>query len=266
MWPKFRFKRSRGEALHARSSVAIAKQMACFPPIDLGAGAAQKIAVIGDIHGMDAAFEDLLAQLAEQEPEARLICVGDLIDRGEGSAAVLRRAFDLRHRVEVLLGNHEEMLLRFLDAPETNGARWLRYGGLQCFASFDIGGVSDTSAPECMWVARDALREAIGPELEAWLRSLPRSWQSGNVVVVHGGADPWLPISRQTNQSLTWGHPDFGHRARTDGFWVVHGHTIVETPSCANGIISVDTGAYAGGGLTAAVISADSVHFVTVKS
>ena len=221
-----------------------------------------KLAVIGDVHGMLGPLERLLDRVAREHPEAKVISVGDLIDRGERSAEVLRLAHARRGQLHCLLGNHEEMLLRFLEAPETEAARWFRNGGLQTMASFGIGPIGlAPDGPACVDL-RDRLRAALGPEIEAWLRSLPRFLQSGSVVVTHAGADPWLPIDRQPPQALTWGASDFGRRRRTDGIWIVHGHTIVDQPRAADGVISVDTGAFAGGALTLAVIEAGGVRFL----
>jgi serine/threonine protein phosphatase 1 len=225
---------------------------------------AQDLAVIGDVHGCDSLLQALLDQIEAEAPEAQLVLVGDLIDRGEASAQVLDMVFARRARCIALRGNHEELMLEFLEVPERAGARWLRNGGLQTLASFDIGGVTERTPDEGLRHARDQLRASLGAEKEAWLRACPRAWTSGNVTVTHAGADPWLPISAQKPSCLTWGHPDFGLRARTDGIWVVHGHTIVETPVCDQGIISVDTGAYASGRLTSALISGQGVRFISV--
>lgn len=222
----------------------------------------QPLAVIGDVHGMAEPFVRLLDRLAQEAPGARVICVGDLIDRGEHSAEVLAAVRE--REIEVILGNHEEMLLRFLEAPKREGARWLRNGGLQTLASFGIGGVTASAAPERMVTARDALRAALGLEGETWLRGLPRLIVSGNVAVSHAGADPWRPISQQVPAALSWGHADFGQRARTDGLWVVHGHVVVPAPRVENGVISIDTGAYAGGPLSAALIAGGETRFLGV--
>lgn len=225
--------------------------------------AGREIAVVADVHGMGRAFEAMLDLLAIEAPRAQIILVGDLIDRGEETAQVLRRAYGAGF--EVLRGNHEEMLLKFMDKPEESGS-WLRYGGLQTLASFGVGGVRDSSSAAELRAARDALRTAMGAELEGWLRGLPRMWRGGNVAVTHAGADPWCPIDAQPRQALTWGHPEFGKRARRDGLWVVHGHEIVPAPILAGGIISLDTGAYAGGGLTAVVLSGGTARFLSVPS
>ena len=213
---------------------------------------------IGDIHGR----ADLLYRLLDRlDPALPVLCVGDYVDRGEHSAEVLRFLRDTP-AITCLKGNHEVMLLAFLDAPET-GANWLRNGGLQTLASFAIAGLSESSKGAPLVQARTALRAAMGEELIDWLRNLPLCWQSGNVAVVHAGADPATPIATQREDFLLWGHPDFTRTPRADGVWVVHGHTIVDTPSASDGRIAIDTGAFATNRLTAARIAAGEVSFIS---
>ena len=222
---------------------------------------------VGDIHGCDVLLGKLLARLEElSHPTAKLVLVGDYVDRGEQSAEALRRI----HRMQTeagpelmicLLGNHDRMLLDFLDDPQGTGPRWFRHGGLQTLASYGIPGVALT-APEALWTAaRDRLREGMGEALETWLRGLPLSWSSGNVFVCHAGADPDRPIGMQVERTLLWGHDAFESTPRSDGIWVVHGHTITERARPQGGRIPVDTGAYATGRLTAALLETGKVQF-----
>lgn len=221
---------------------------------------------IGDIHGRDDLLSRLLDRMAEIAPDIRLVFVGDYVDRGEESPNVLRRLQALQvnnPQTVCLIGNHEQMLLQFLDSPARTGPRWLRYGGLQTMAGYAVAPVAET-ASEAKWNdARDRLRSALGPHTEEWLRNLPTLWQSGNVAVLHAGADPAQPLADQDDNTLIWGHPDFDTKLRSDGQWVVHGHTIVDEASPKAGRISIDTGAYATGRLTAALIRSGSVKFFT---
>jgi Calcineurin-like phosphoesterase len=216
------------------------------------------IYVIGDIHGRADLLVRLLARL---DPAIPVLCVGDYVDRGEHSAEVLRILQD-SPAITCLKGNHETMLLDFLDAPRT-GANWLRNGGLQTLASFGIAGQSESSKGADLETARNALGVAMGDGLINWLRNLPLFWQSGNVAVVHAGADPTTPIATQREDFLVWGHPDFTKTPRADGIWVVHGHTITDAPTASNGRIAVDTGAFATNRLTAARIAPGEVSFIS---
>lgn len=225
----------------------------------------EPFSVIGDIHGQINCLNSLLTKIDQDHAHSRLVFVGDYIDRGDHSAQVLTKLYELsqsRPETVCLMGNHEEMMLSFLDNPERSGNRWMRYGGLQTMASFGAFRLVENNSPEALVDARDQLQKILPTGLESWLRNLPRHWQSGNVAVVHAGADPAKPIEGQKPKTLTWGHPDFGMRARKDGVWVVHGHTIVDMPQEQNGVISVDTGAYATGRLTAAHIDAGTVEFI----
>ncbi|WP_051489350.1 metallophosphoesterase [Roseivivax halodurans] len=223
-------------------------------------------AAIGDVHGRDDLLERLLGRLEGELPAgAPLVLLGDYVDRGAASAGVLRRlqALDAEARVTCLCGNHEAMLIEFLDYPVLAGPRWLRNGGVQTLESFGVTGMP--AGPEASdWEAlRDRFRGAMGGDLETWLRARPLRWQSGNVAAVHAGADPARPLSDQRDDVLLWGHPSFATMRRRDGTWVVHGHTIVPRPAAAGGRISVDTGAYATGVLTAAIVEPGSVRFVS---
>jgi serine/threonine protein phosphatase 1 len=197
---------------------------------------------------------------------ADLIFVGDYVDRGEESRAVLERlaalCTDHPSQVTCLLGNHEQMLLDFLDDPEANAGRWLRNGGLQTLASFSVGGVTENPAPETARQAAHDLRAQLGPDLEAWLRSRPVQHRDGNVHFVHAAADPALPMSVQDRKHLIWGHPAFATVPRSDGQWVVHGHTIVDAPAAADGRISIDTGAWYSGRLTSVRLSPEGLSFL----
>lgn len=232
------------------------------PAVDVGSPPesvqpAQPLAVIGDIHGRHDLLMRLLGTIDDTQT---IICVGDYVDRGDESAAVLR-ALAARPDIICLLGNHEEMMLNFIDTPEKSGNRWMRYGGLQTIASFGVGGVHEGAGEEVMKQARDALVLAMGDDLIAWLRRLKKYHISGNVAVVHAGADPYIPIEDQSGHILIWGHPAFGTVARPDKMWVIHGHTIVGAPTITHGCVAIDTGAYATGTLTAVMVSSQGFDF-----
>lgn len=222
---------------------------------------------VGDIHGRADLLEALLARIRDQAgARVPLVFLGDYIDRGEGSAAVLAHLQALQRggwgaEVVCLSGNHEAMMLDFLDAPETGGPLWLHNGGAQTLASFGV--YPPGRAPDALRAARDDLRTALPPGTEAWLRALPLHWRSGNVFAAHAGADPNTPLDQQDAAHLLWGHPEFERTPRTDGIWVAHGHTIRDTATAHEGRIGLDTGAYATNRLSAALIAEGECRFLT---
>jgi crotonobetaine/carnitine-CoA ligase len=124
----------------------------------------------------------------------------------------------------------------YLDAPEAT-ARTLKDGRLH---TGDIG--------------------SLGPDGSLWLDQLPLSWSSGNLWVVHAGADPARAMPDQTARVLLWGHPEFDSAPRGDDAWVAHGHVERDTPEIHDGRIGVDTAAWATGRLTAVAIKPDGSH------
>lgn len=240
--------------LFGRTSIVSAPEykVVDIPPLALD----HSFVAIGDVHGCDDLLERLLERIALEAPDAELVFVGDYIDRGEQNAQVLHRLMNLQGAV-CLLGNHERMCLDFIDDPESKGKRWLRHGGLQTVASFGVSGSS--SDPVGL---RDAMVDAMGEDMITWLRGLPLTYSNGNVCAVHAAAHPERSIEEQSDNALLWGHPKFGKQPRSDGLWIVHGHSIVDTPQVSQGVVSIDTGAYATGRLSAAHFIDSDVQFV----
>ena len=232
------------------------------------------VCIIGDIHGRSDLLDTLVRHLCHEPDPARtrVILVGDLIDRGPDSAGVLARVRDWCAApapfaaVGCLMGNHERMMLDFLEDPVSHGPRWLSNGGDATLESFGLSPYRRLpgSAPGSTLVAlRDDLLGALPDGLHSWLLALPLIWQEDHIVVTHAGADPGRPMEAQTSTSLLWGHHSFMTRSRSDGLWVAHGHMITRTPSARNGRIAVDTGAWRTGCLTAAVLNAQGVCFIS---
>lgn len=230
------------------------------------------LCIIGDLHGRLDLLEAMLALVAGQ-PDAeavRLIFVGDMIDRGPDSAGVLRHLHGLCSRVPerviCLRGNHERMFLDFLADPVGQGPRWLNAGGSETLSSFGLGQrVPGRSAADRFQALAGALREALPPARLAWLSGLPLYWQEDELAVTHAGADPARAIAGQTERALLWGHPDFTRHSRRDGIWVAHGHVILPEPRIHDGRISVDTGAWRSGRLSAAWIDAGGLRFLEAR-
>ena len=221
--------------------------------------------IIGDVHGRI----DLLDQLLKRCPAhaENLVFLGDIVDRGEESARALERVkalCDAEEGTVCLRGNHEEMLIDFLKDPQGEGPRWLKCGGLQTLASYGVRGLSPHSTGEALDVAAASLEAAMTPELIEWIRTRQTFWQSGTLVAVHAAADPNLPMDAQREDSLLWGHSGFMSAPRSDGLWVAHGHTVMNAPIFEQSRISLDTGAYYTGRLSAAMVEPDgSVAFIT---
>ena len=115
--------------------------------------------LVGDIQGCFESLQALLAEVGFGDAD-RLWCVGDLVNRGPDSLAVLRFARNLGDRFACVLGNHD---LHFLA---------MVYGGHPHRATDTMESL--LAAPDCL-------------ELAEWLRRLPLLIEDQNRLVVHAG-------------------------------------------------------------------------------
>jgi serine/threonine protein phosphatase 1 len=211
---------------------------------------------IGDVHGH---YDGLmrLIDLVQLESDDHLYFVGDLVDRGCQSAAVVD--FVRKHATGCVLGNHEQLLL------DAFGDRHVNANALQAWLY--SGGQATLSSYERM----DLLTEHVN-----WLRSLPIYLDLGDVWLVHAGLDPERSLAEQTADECCWirdafhdnPHPYFSDKL------VITGHTITFTfPSIAPGQLvagpgwlNIDTGAYhpRSGWLTALDLDNEQVYQTNV--
>lgn len=223
---------------------------------------------MGDIHGRDDLLAALLRRIVEDAAarrdgrRTRLVFLGDYVDRGDGSKAVitlLAGLADLPGEPAVFLrGNHEAALLAFLEGPERH-ASWLAIGGRQTLASYGVA-VPSAGAPAAdLRTARDAFVAALGGHLQ-FLNRTQLLHRSGSTIFVHGGYDSRAAPESQDERVLLWPAAPPGNPG--PGILLVHGHFAAPGPVETPGRICVDTGAYYSGRLTAARLDA-SLGFVS---
>ncbi len=220
-----------------------------------------RLYVVGDVHGCAdqlGKMEQLIMSDAGGEyGAATIVYVGDIVDRGPDTAGVVNRlsapAAYGPHRL-VLLGNHEQMMLKFVTQPHA-AARWLDFGGAETLASYGI-----YRDPRLGWdYSANKWRALLNANIPRhhidFLRSLPRSVQFGRYFISHAGVDPSKPLSEQSLYDLLWTPSTSG--CRVAGVTLVHGHTVVNQPEISPDRIKLDTGAYATGRLTAVCLAPD---------
>ena len=217
--------------------------------------AGERIYAVGDVHGRLDLLEALIAAIeaddAERSPaQTCVVLLGDLVDRGPDSAGVIAaaRAWGRQRRVRILLGNHEEMLLRALDSDELM-RHFLRYGGRETILSYLSE--PDTYHRADLAGARELMQAAIPDEDLDFIRSFEDSIAIGDYLFVHAGVHPDTALDEQRTADLRWIREPFLSHPDSFGPVVVHGHTITDKPHVRHNRIGLDTGAYRSGRLTA---------------
>lgn len=231
----------------------------------------QLVYAVGDIHGRFDLLQDLLARIEEDRSRrwgvdaCRIVFLGDYVDRGFQSRDVLHHLLTLSNEgndILCLRGNHEDMMLGFIDDPVMYEG-WLQYGGLATLASYGVA-VNDTTTVGADLLATAArLKDALPEAHYHFLHGMPASHQIGDYVFVHAGLRPGVALADQTKADMWSIRHEFTEANHDFGVRVVHGHTGVQNPLLLPHRVAVDTIAYATGRLTAAAIQGETVDFLT---
>jgi serine/threonine protein phosphatase 1 len=191
---------------------------------------------IGDIHGCFTALKALV-EFVPFRSDDRLIALGDYVDRGPDTAAVLDWLIEYRkhHDLIALRGNHELMMLRARESPLALEC-WLACGGdnaLRSYSHFgDEGRLVDV--PEAHW-------EFLEEHLEA-------GYETDRHLFVHANAYPDVALAEQPDVMLYWEPCEFparhqsgkvmicGHTSQKSGHPRTWGHAVcIDTWACGRG-------------------------------
>lgn len=211
------------------------------------------IYAVGDIHGRFDLYQRLERQIIEDaasiDGQKLLILLGDLVDRSAGVSGLIDHLLGpdpAGFKRVTLCGNHEDMMCRFLNDPAKNRA-WLDYGGAETLASY---GVHHLGAKTPIGTIQHQLTTAIPTDHRDFLMGLPLSLSVGEYVFAHAYFDLDKSAGAQDATALLWGDPARADHAQK-GRQLIHGHVIVDEARIRPNRISIDTGAYKTGVLTA---------------
>ena len=204
----------------------------------------RRILAVGDVHGEADCLERLWAKIAFDDAHDLLVFLGDYIDRGSAPVRTLQfvqRQTEKYRNVHALMGNHEAMMLSYVDA----------YGlGCTLLGQFDL------------WLANGgkitrkqlaALPAAEAKALTEFVRQRPISFRTSHedeeILFVHAGVNP---VAEDSREDMLWIREEFfmGYYGDTV---VVVGHTPTQMLRrdrapvplfLPNNIVACDTGSY----------------------
>lgn len=224
------------------------------------------VAAIGDVHGhahlLDTMHDAIKRELDEIGPdEATVIHLGDLIDRGPRNreALLLARQGVTGTTTITLRGNHEDRFLAYLGGSEEALEPWLDGGGMGMFTQMGLDPGQITPAE---------FRAKFGEDLAQWLEDTPVIHRIGQLVFVHAGIDPSLPLDRQDPHTLMWVRREWLDTPGPypEGVAVLHGHIPRRTIDFRNRHrIDLDSGVVNWGILSGLVISGNRMRLLQVS-
>jgi serine/threonine protein phosphatase 1 len=238
---------------------------------------------IGDVHGCIDELKCLIKAVDPNEGDL-LYFLGDLIDRGPDSVAVVRYALELskKYDTKLIIGNHEEKFLRYLNHLNNNPKLLSQMNGIDEFKFFN-----DNFTIEEINFIRNSYFNFNVLEL--------------GVLLVHGGVSNNSLFELDSNHKYEYPLPKKMHKISlvtktryldesgvfissnmltpSSYFWaekypklssfIIFGHTpfIQNSVRLFNNAMGVDTGCVYGGWLTAAVFTEkNNYKIISVKS
>jgi serine/threonine protein phosphatase 1 len=162
--------------------------------------------VVGDIHGRCAQLRNLLDMLPRDPELDTLVFLGDLIDRGaDGPGCVdhiLKLCRENPERVICLRGNHEQMLLDFLDGQTTI---WLTpvTGGERTFEQY-TGRPVRVQSEQDLEEMRRVFAQSFPLEHLEFMQGLPFYYEDEHAIYVHAGLDEGKHPRDSSPMSLLW--------------------------------------------------------------
>lgn len=205
---------------------------------------------MGDVHGCLDMLRRLIDKIDWRPDEDSLIFLGDYIDRGADSKGVVDYVLELTKvsvRVQCIMGNHENILLDFLNTGEPR--LLIMNGGIPTLESYQAANknVDDPMIPH---------------DHAAFFKSLPTYIELEDYYVVHAGFRPDVAIEDQSLEDLIWIREPFIFSDYDFGKTVIFGHTPIAEPLMMDNKIGLDTGAVYGNRLTCLELPRMKFHSV----
>lgn len=241
-----------------------------------------RIIIIGDIHGCIDEFNLLLLKL-QITANDRIFFIGDLIDRGPHSIAVVKLcyALSLEYEVKLVLGNHEEKFLRWLQHVEQKNGNESNMSGTHEFSGL-MASLTDLEiawlkgAYYSLFIKEEGITFLHGgisnnpgfpfPETYRYGEHFPKKLKGLELITKLRYLTPegkFVSINEETDADRYWAEVyegSFGH------IYFGHQPFLQETPKSFPFATGLDTGCVFGGWLSAVVIENGNRIYVSVKA
>ena len=184
---------------------------------------------IGDIHGEIDKLNNLLGKIKPTFSQT-LVFLGDYIDRGKDSAAVVERLLTLKDETNCIFlkGNHEQMLLKALKTlSEEDVADCVVNGGAETLKQYLLMKKNNI----------DKFREHI-----IFFKNLKNYYMTDEFIFVHAGLNPNKHILEQAEDDFLWIREDFLNKKINVKQKIIFGHTVFDGPYMQDNKIGINTG------------------------
>ena len=232
-----------------------------------------RLYAVGDVHGCRRQLDAMVAAIEEDRqshpvPRAGTIFLGDHLDRGPESKAVVNRLIHLMAHdksVLCLAGNHDIALRNFLNDPVDFGEMFFRNGGAETLRSYGLRVPKPPFAREELSGMIDYAQQLIPLNHLHFLANLPHGAEFGDYFFCHAGIRPGVAIEDQSPEDMMWIRREFLDHEEPLEKVVVHGHTPANDVEFRTNRIGVDTRCYGSGTLSCVVLEGTDHRILQVQ-
>jgi len=170
----------------------------------------RKIYAIGDIHGCINTLKKMLHDTLQISKSDEVFLLGDFIDRGPDSKAVIDYIMQMQemgYSLHCLMGNHEKLLLDSLESP-FNENIWAYNGSYQTLKSFGI-----------------ASADELKPKYINFFMTLHYYFELEEFVLVHAGLNFDIQNPLNDTNAMLWIRNENIDISKINNKRIVCGHT-----------------------------------------
>ena len=187
---------------------------------------------IGDIHGCIKTLDKLVTEIYKQDQNPEFYFVGDLIDRGPDSKAVIDFIIDLKanNNTQIVLGNHEVMLLNsYKNNLKISDSIWQQNGAAKTLLSFNPN--ANLTLPANNFIPK---------KYYSFIETLPFYIELKDYFIVHAGFNFNINEPFTDFESMVWIREEQYNSEFTKGKKIIHGHTTISVEQISKRLKSQD--------------------------
>ena len=212
-----------------------------------------QVFAVGDIHGCNSLLKKIHKKILNKSEKVMgnkiLIYLGDYIDRGSKVKETIDTIINFRpknFKCVFLRGNHDQMLLDFVNNKRNSLGTWLYNGGAATLISYCGSTITNklNNSSSREQLIRETLVKSLPSDHLKFFNDLQFSYTWKDYFFVHAGINPNRPLNNQRKIDMIWTRaPEFLASDQHFEKIIVHGHTPNEIVEEKSNRINLDTGA-----------------------